>query len=142
MEQKINGKVQKINEEDYEIIKIIESEGLIKSIEWYKENYDCEQNEAIEAIMTIKKKYQITYQGDDNDEIVERLFSGESPLQVVKWYKEKYGLGLKEAKDKIDEVLKEVGQAGYIGKGSPSGNGCMVTILIVITSTLSVLWLI
>ena len=135
-------KLQKINDEDYEIIKKLEADGYIKAVEWYQENYDCEIDEAKDAIITIKKKYQITYQGDDNDEIIERIYSGESPLQVVKWYKEKYGLGLKEAKDKIDEVLKEVGQAGYIGKGSPSGNGCMVTILIVITSTLSVLWLI
>lgn len=141
MEQEINGKVQKINEEDYEIIKIIESEGLIKSIEWYKENYDCEIDEAIDAIISIKKKYQISYQGDDNDEIIERLYSGESPLQVVKWYKEKYGIGLKEAKDKIDDVLKEVGQIENVSKGSPSGNGCMITILIAITTTFSAFWL-
>ena len=134
-------KLQKINDEDYEIIKKLEADGYIKAVEWYQENYDCEIDEAKDAIITIKKKYQITYQGDDNDEIIERLYSGENPLQVVKWYKEKYGLGLKEAKDKIDDVIKEVGPVGSVGKGNPSGNGCMVTVLIAITTTLSVFWL-
>ena len=138
MEQEINGKVQKINEEDYEIIKKLEDVGLYNVIKWYQENYDCEPNEAIESIIAIKQKYNVKYQGDDKDEILQRLYSGENPLQVVKWYKEKYDLSLKDAKDKVDEVLNEF---HVECKGGASSKGCMITILIAITSTLSFLCL-
>lgn len=140
MEQEINGKVQKINEEDYEIIKKIEADGYIKAVEWYQESYDCKQDEASEAIKTIKEKYNVTYQGDVTDEIAQKLYSGEGALQVVKWYKETYGLGLKEAKDKVDEVMAKLNIENK--GGGASGNGCMITILIAITSTLSIFFLI
>lgn len=139
MEQEINGTVQKINDEDYEIIKKLEEVGLFKAVEWYQESYDCKPNEAIESLKAIKQKYNVKCQRDDKDEILERLYSGESPLQVVKWYKEKYDLGLKDAKDKIDEVINEF---HVESKGGASGSGCMITILIALTSTLSLFCLI
>lgn len=131
-------KLQKINDEDYEIIKKLETVGYIKTVDWFEENYSCKPEEAKEAIKSIKEKYNVNvnYQEDGRDEILEKLHSGESPLQVVKWYKERYDLGLKEARDKVDSVLKEYNINN--GSNKPSGNGCAITILIAITSTLSV----
>lgn len=135
-------KLQKINDEDYEIIKKLESVGYVKTIDWFEENYGCKPEEAIESVNSIKEKYnvKVNYQGEGKDEILEKLYSGDSPLQVVKWYKDKYDLGLKEAKDKVDEILKEF---NLVSKGieKTSGNGCMITILIAITTTLSAFWL-
>jgi hypothetical protein len=58
-------------------------------------------------------------------------------LQIVKWYKETYHVGLKEAKDRVDFVLDKHG----LGSATKSGSGCMITILIAITSTLSAFFL-
>ena len=133
MEQEINGKVQKINEEDYEIIKKLEADGYIKAVEWYQENYDCELADAKEAIKSIKEKYNVG--SNDEDEILAMYNSNPAALQVVKWYKETYGVDLKEAKERVFEVLNK----NNIAVGGGSGSGCMITILIAITSTLSVL---
>lgn len=135
MEQKINGKVQKINEEDYEIIKKLEADGYIKAVEWYQENYDCELDEAKDAIKSIKEKYNVG--SNDEDEILAMYNSNPAALQVVKWYKETYCVDLKEAKERVFEVLNK----NNIAVGGGSGSGCMITILIAITSTLSVLCL-
>ena len=54
-------KFQKINEEDYEIIKKIETDGYIKAVEWYQENYDCELDEAKGAVKAIREKYNVSY---------------------------------------------------------------------------------
>ena len=39
MEQENNGKVQKINDEDFEIIQVIESQNRADAVKWYQENY-------------------------------------------------------------------------------------------------------
>lgn len=141
MEQKINDKVQKINDEDYEIIQIIESEGILKATAWYQKNYDCDFDEAKDVIKAIREKYNIHYNGageSDEDSIIEMYESTQSVLQVVKWYREKNNIGLKEANNKVEKVLND---AGVRSVNAKSGSGCMVTILIAITSTISVLYL-
>ena len=138
MEQEINGKVQKINDEDYEIIKIIESFGTIKAVEWYQENYDCEVSEAINAIKAIGVKYNVHYNGsEDSDDkaIIEMYNSKFNYFELVKWYKEIKKIEIKEAKDKVDLVLHIAGLRDINTKNS---SGCMITILIAITSTLSI----
>ena len=142
MEKEINGKVQKINEEDYEIIKIIESEGLIKSIDWYKENYDCTLEEAKEAIKAIKDKYNVSFNSIDIDPEALQYIEEGAKFQAIKVYIDKYGYGLKEAKDLIDETEK--GLKGVVSNNASNNNhngGCMITILIAISTTLSVFWL-
>lgn len=67
----------------------------------------------------------------DEEEIVNLYKKTGAALQVVKWYKETYHVSLKDAKDRVDFVLYK---HGFLTK---SGSGCMITILIVITSTLS-----
>ena len=59
-------------------------------------------------------------------------------LQAVKWYKENNNCGLKEAKDVVDLVFAKYGKQTIGG----NGNGCIITILLAITSTLSFFWLI
>lgn len=71
----------------------------------------------------------------DEEEIIKQFNKTESPLQVVKWYKETYNVGLKEAKDRVDSVLIK----HNLWKGG--GSGCVVTIMVAITSTLSLTWL-
>ncbi len=141
MEQEINGKVQKINEEDYEIIKIIETEGYIKSIEWYQENYDCTLEEAKEAIRAVRDKYNVTSKGLDIDPEALKLIEEGAKLQAVKVYVDKYGFSLKEAKDFIDETEKKLNGVTSNNASTNSNNGCMITILIAITTTLSAFWL-
>lgn len=69
--------------------------------------------------------------------IIDKFQELQGPLQVVKWYKETYDVGLKEAKDRVEEVLKK-NNLWNIGN---SGSGCVVTLLIAITSTLSLFWI-
>ena len=110
--------------------------------EWYQENYDCELDEAKDAIKAIREKYNVHYNGageSDEDSIIEKYESTNDIIQVVRWYKEKHDLGLKEAKDKVEEVLND---AGLRSVNAKSGSGCMITILIAITSTLSVFFMI
>ena len=59
------------------------------------------------------------------------LINGPAKLQAVKAVQERYGLGLKEAKDVVDQVRGE-------SSGGASGKGCMITLLIVLTSSVSV----
>ena len=54
-------------------------------------------------------------------------------LQVVKWYKDEKGIGLKEAKDRVESVLVK----HNLREANKGGSGCVVTILVAITSTLS-----
>ena len=68
----------------------------------------------------------------DEEEIVNLYKKTGAALQVVKWYKETYHVGLKEAKDRVDFVLDKHGL-----RSLTKGSGCMITILIAITSTLS-----
>ena len=72
----------------------------------------------------------------DEEEIVNLYKKTGAALQVVKWYKETYNVGLKEAKDRVDFVLDKHGL-----RSLTKGSGCMITILIAITSTLSAFFL-
>lgn len=93
---KVATELQKINDEDYEIIKKIEEEGTTNAVDWYKETYECDVEEAKNTIAEIKVKYGVYSKVD--------LPNGDN--------------------------------------NSPSsGTGCMVTILIAITSTLSVFFM-
>ena len=132
-------KLQKINEEDYEIIKKLETDGYVKAVEWYQENYDCELDEAKSAIKTIREKYNVSYSGSDLDEIREMLGSAKSVSGAVKLYKEKYNVSTEEANSKVLEAVRKFNTENSGGKSS---SGCMVTILIAITSTLSVFFMV
>ena len=88
MEQEINGKVQKINDEDYEIVKKLETVGFLKAAEWYKENYECDLKEAKEALLVIKDKYKVKYEGSEYDEIRMILESANDISGATKLYQE------------------------------------------------------
>ena len=133
MEQEINGKVQKINEEDYEIIKKFENDGYMQTVEWYRENYDCGK----EAVKTIKDKYGISYHGSIED-VKQMLLTIDSWDNAIKWYQDRYAVDSEEA----DKLFREIGADMRKEQGEEvSSNGCMITILIAITSTLSFLCL-
>ena len=70
---------------------------------------------------------------EDEKEI---LKFGAASLMAVKWYKEKHSCGLKEAKDIVDYVFTKHGKQVV---SSVNNKGCMITIIIAITSTLSVI---
>lgn len=71
----------------------------------------------------------------DEKEIIIQFNRIHTILQVVKWYKETYNVGLKEAKDRVESVLIK----HNLYEGGKSGSGCVVTFLVAITSTLSFL---
>ena len=90
----------------------------------------------------IKTKYNVIHIAVENlsdlDEIREMLESAKSVLGAEKLYKERYNVSADEAKRK---VLDAVSKFNAENNGGKSSSGCMVTILIAITSTLSVLCL-
>lgn len=141
MEQENKGKVQKINDEDYEIVKKLETDGFLKTAEWYKEYYECDLSEAKEALLTIKGKYNVKYEGSEHDEIRMILESANDIDKTIELYKEKYGVSEKEAWNKVYEAIKFFNSEDAKNKGTSSSNGCMITILIAITTTFSVFWL-
>ena len=69
--------------------------------------------------------------------IIDKFQELQGLLQVVKWYKETYDVGLKEARDRVEEVLRK----NNLWNMGNSGSGCVVTLLIAITSTLSLFWI-
>lgn len=145
MEQDINGKIQKINDEDYEVIQVIESQGMVSAAKWYQENYDCGYDDAIETIRAIRKKYNVGRHGKYEPDI-EELFAlfeqrreenektGKtgSMNELIEWYMDTTGCERNEAMKVLYDATKKFNKANGISK-----NGCMITILIAITSVLS-----
>lgn len=73
----------------------------------------------------------------DEEEIVNLYKKTGNAFLVAKWYKETYHVDLRYAKDRVDFVLDKHGLQSITN----SGSGCMITILIAISSTLSVFFL-
>ena len=115
------------------IIKIAEAEGINMAIKWYIDKNNCNTYEAIETVKSICSQNKVYCTLEEEKEI---LKFDAARLQAVKWYKEKNECGLKEAKDVVDLVFAKH------GKQTLGGNGCIITILIAITSTLSFFWFI
>lgn len=156
MEQEINGKVQKINDEDYEIIQVIESKGMTMAIKWYAENYDSNLSDAKDVIRSITRKYGVERKGQyipDEEEwfaYIEQLRDEYARTGVKadidepkKWYMEVSGCDELEAlsamNNAFDKYNKLHGYKNIYGLPDP---GCFGIILIAITSTLSVFFLI
>ena len=115
------------------IIKIAEAEGINMAIKWYIDKNNCNTYEAIETVKSICSQKKVYCTLEEEKEI---LKFDAARLQAVKWYKEKNKCDLKEAKDVVDLVFAKH------GKQAVSGNGCIITILITITTSLSILYLI
>lgn len=155
MEQEINGKVQKINDEDYEIIQIIESKGMVMAAKWYQENYDCSRDDAKDVIRSIQKKYSVARKGQyipDEEELfayIEQLREEykrtgvkADPSKMYKWYMEACGCNEMDAiipsSEALTKYCKLHGLKNIYGIPDP---GCFGIILITIISTLSVFYL-
>ena len=166
MEQEINGKVQKINDEDYEIIKIIETETYPGSVRWYQESYSCELEEAVDAIEAVKKKYGVEHKGlysnfidkedlvlmfdicrlkapyPEHPELVSDLFK----MEPEEWIVYKTGCSNEEAWSASNEAFEEWKRRNLNrepnenNSTSSSSSGCAVTLLIALTSTLSLMF--
>ena len=143
MEQEINGKVQKINDEDYEIIQVIESQSHTDAIKWYQENYNCNVEDAISAISAIYKQYKGGYKPeaseiwlllDDYQKQEKDMLKAED--KVMLWLKNKAGFSKDAAQNMLNEAYNcNTPQNHNEGE---TKKGCMITFLIAITSTLSV----
>ena len=153
MEQEIKGKVQKINDEDYEIIKEIESQGLVYAVQWYMENYDSGVIDARETITRIKNKYGVKKElyWPDEDELYlyikhmvkhfEETGEYDDFQAMKKWYMEASGCDLSQAiapcSGAINTYIKRNGLEGKTIYGTKKA-GCVITILVAITTTLSI----
>jgi rubredoxin/ribosomal protein L7/L12 len=115
------------------IIRIAETEGINMAIKWYIDKNSCNTYEAIETVKSICSQKRVYCTLEEEKKI---LKFDAARLQAVKWYKEKNKCDLKEAKDVVDLVFAKH------GKQAVSGNGCIITILITITTSLSILYLI
>lgn len=113
---------------------IIESDkDRLKPNEFVKPTIDNTNNQGNNSNSTVSVDDKME---SDEEEIVNLYKKTGSALQVVKWYKETYNVGLKEAKDRVDFVLDKHGL-----RSLTKGSGCMITILIAITSTISAFFL-
>lgn len=128
VEEKANSVDSGVSVED-SLIKIAETKGISYAIKWYKENNKCDTYEAIERVKSICSQNKVYCTLEDENEIMK---FGNAKLQAIKWYIEKHNCGLKEAKDVVDAVFEKQGLR------TSANNGCVITILIAITSTLSV----
>ena len=126
MEQEINGKVQKINDEDFELINIIEAKTYIDAIKWYQETYESSPDEAREGVRKIKEKYNVAH----TSEI--KCKKGEDGIpELIDWYKKRSGCSKEEAEGIIYEKLDE-----YFKK-NPVKSGCFSIVIITIISIAS-----
>lgn len=154
MEQEKNGKIQKINDEDYEIIKVIESNGPYKTLEWYKNTYECDWEEARVAIKEIRKKYKTPYgtkYTPDADEIIDKIeeFREQGTLKesdvrknLIKWLVQTSSKTSEESYDYLSQngVKFSASERFYWGVEHLLGKmGCMVNILILLSSVLSLI---
>ena len=153
MEQEINGKVQKINDEDFEIINIIETKTYIDAIKWYKDNYEVDDNEAREGIRQIKEKYSVNHKGTytpSDEEIffifeesfatstkgiksseVKTVKSDDGIPELTEWYQKRSGCRKEEAEEIIYEKLDD-----YFKK-NPVKEGCFSILVIFVISVAS-----
>ena len=153
MEQEINGKVQKINDEDFELINIIETKTYIDAIKWYQDNYESSVDEAREGIRQIKEKYKVDHKGHytPNDEEIFFIIEEQSAVargliksseiyckkgedgipELIEWYKKKSGCSNKEAETIVYEKLDE------FFKKNPVKTGCFSVIIIAVVSVVS-----
>ena len=155
MEQEINGKVQKINDEDYEIIKVIEKETYPGAVRWYKDTYSCDLAEAVKGIEAIKKKYNVDHVGLYTELNIEdlvfmydlyRLVGGEHKLdrsdlvsdffkmEPWDWIMSKTGWSKDEAYNTFNTSYEEWERRNP----DKVHKGCVITLLIAITSSLSI----
>jgi len=113
---------------------IIESDkDRLKPNEFVKPTIDNTNNQGNNSNSTVSVDDKME---SDEEEIVNLYKKTGAALQVVKWYKETYNVGLKEAKDRVDFLLDKHGL-----RSLTKGSGCMITILIAITSTISAFFL-
>ena len=60
------------------------------------------------------------------------IIQSQGIISAVKWYKDKYNCGLKEAKDYVDNIAAK----HNVVSGGGSGSGCSIIVLIGISLTL------
>ena len=115
---------------------------IMDGVEDTKVKSVCEENSQNRHVEEIcdegfsKKNEQISKEDlvdPEEEEILSQYDKTQTKLQVVRGYKEKYNVGLKEAKDRVESVLVKHNLC-EVGK---SGSGCVITVLVAITSTLS-----
>ena len=100
---------------------IIESDkDRLKPNEFVKPTIDNTNNQGNNSNSTVSVDDKME---SDEEEIVNLYKKTGAALQVVKWYKETYNVGLKEAKDRVDFVLDKHGL-----RSLTKGSGCMITI--------------
>lgn len=137
--------------DDEEIVKIIETYGFSKAIEWYQNNYECSPEDAKEVILSIVRKNKDKLKGyyrPDEEEIfahIEQLrekykTTGEMGGlgESLEWYMERSDCNRQEAVKAIGDALEKYCKLhGLKNIYGVNNNGCMITILIAITTTLS-----
>lgn len=154
MEKEINGKVQKINDEDYEIIKVIESSSPYKTQEWYRKTYECDREEARVAIDEIRRKYKISYgtkYTPEADEIFDKMeeFREQGTIKesdvrkkLIIWLVQTSGKTSEESYKYLSQkgVKFSTSERLYWGVEHLLGSmGCMANLLVLISSVLSLL---
>lgn len=75
----------------------------------------------------------------EEESMIVSIIQSQGKISAVKWFKEKYNCGLKEAKDAVDDIAAK--HITEITSGAASGSGCSIIILIGISITLGALFM-
>lgn len=116
------------DEFEEEIRELAASGNKIEAVKRYREEMGVDlasAKDAVEAIIDGQSTDETSTATNDSitDEVVSLLERGEK-IQAVKLYREKSGVGLKEAKEAVEELARQNGLA------DSSGSGCLGMILI------------
>lgn len=108
----------------------------IEAVKLYRERTGAglaEAKEAVEALGRGDALPQTQTPASDVESEVLPLLEGGKKIQAIKLYRERTGVGLKEAKDAVEAIARERQIA------APSGSGCLGVVLVVAAVALACL---
>ncbi len=114
------------SEDDAELLGLLDAGKKISAIKLYRERHGVGLNEAKAAVEALARQRGIADQSSPDDaELLELLNAGQK-ISAIKLYRERHGVGLKEAKDAVEALAGEHGIAAQ-------GSGCAGMVLLAVT---------
>lgn len=115
-----------VSPDDAELLGLIREGKKIEAVKLYRERHPVglkEAKDAVEALAAGRTPAAAATPDDgDNDDVLE-LVRGGKKIQAIKIYRERYGVGLKDAKDAVEALASRHGIAAQ-------GSGCAGVVLL------------
>jgi ribosomal protein L7/L12 len=110
--------------EDADVLDLLRGGKKIDAVKRYRERHGVGLNEAVDAVEALQAGRQpATVASPKEDADVLELMRGSKKIQAIKVYRERYGVGLKEAKDAVEALASQHGIASQ-------GSGCAGVVLL------------